>query len=55
MSQNELWATREELRVSRDEVRNKAVLLDGALREAFEATSSIERLTEGCHGLRWDL
>ena len=55
MSQNELWATREELCVSRDEVRNKAVLLDGALREAFEAASSIERLTEGCHGLRWDL
>ena len=54
-SQNELRATREELRAARDELRNKAALLDGAHYEAFEAASSIERLTEECHGLRGDL
>ena len=48
-------ATREELHVARDELRNKAVLLDGARREASEAASSVERLTEECHGLRSDL
>ena len=47
--------TREELRAARDELRNKAALLDGAHREASEAASSIERLTEECHGLRGDL
>ena len=31
------------------------MLLDGARREASEAVSSIERLTEECHGLRGDL
>ena len=54
-SQNELRVTREELRAARDELRNKAALLDGARREASEAVSSIERLTEECHGLRGDL
>ena len=54
-SQNELRVTREELRAARDELRNKAALLDGARRKAFEAMSSIERLTEECHGLRGDL
>ena len=54
-SQNELLVTREELRAARDEFRNKAALLDGARREASEAVSSIERLTEECHGLRGDL
>ena len=54
-SQNELRATREELRAARDELRNKSALLDGALREASEAASSIERLTEECYGLRGDL
>ena len=54
-SQNELRATREELCAARDELRNKAALQDGAYREAFEAASSIERLTEECHGLRGDL
>ena len=42
------------MRVARDEVRNKAMLLDGARREAFETASSIERLTEECHGLQRD-
>ena len=54
-SQNELWVTRVELRDARDELRNKAALLDGARREASEAVSSIERLTEECHGLRGEL
>ena len=36
-------------------MRNKATLLDGARREASEAVSSIERLTEECYGLRGDL
>ena len=43
------------MRAARDELRNKAVLLDGSRREASEAVSSIERLTEECHGLRGDL
>ena len=54
-SQNELRAAREELCAARDELLNKAVLLDGARREAFKVASSIERLTEECHGLRGDL
>ena len=54
-SQNELRVTREELRAARDKLRNKAALLDGACREAFEAVRSIERLTEECHGLQGDL
>ena len=54
-SQNELRVTREELRAARDELRNKAALLDRARREAFEVVSSIERLSEECHGLRGDL
>ena len=54
-SQNELRATKEELCAVRDELRNKATLLDQANRKAFEAASSIERLTEECHGLRGDL
>ena len=55
MSQSELRGPREEMRVARDELRNKTALLDGARREASEAISSVERLTEVCHGLRGDL
>ena len=54
-SQSELQGSREELRVARDELRNKTALLDGARHEASEAVSSVERLTEECHGLRGDL
>ena len=54
-SRDELRVTRVELRASRDELCNKAALLDGARREASETVSSIERLTEECHGLRGDL
>ena len=45
----------EELQDARDELRNKAVLLDRALGEVSEAESSIERLTDECHALRGDL
>ena len=54
-SQNELRVALEELQVARDELRNKAMLLDRARRETSEAESSIERLTDECHGLRRDL
>ena len=54
-SQSELRESKEELRAARDELRNKTALLDGARREASEAVSSVERLTEECHGLRGDL
>ena len=40
---------------SQNELRNKAALLDGARREASEAASSIERLTEECHGVQGNL
>ena len=54
-SQSELRGFREELRVARDELRNKTALQDGARREASKAVSSVERLTEECHGLLGDL
>ena len=54
-SQNELRVAMEKLRAARDELRNKAALLDKAHREASEALSFIERLTDECHGLRGDL
>ena len=43
------------MQAARDELRNKAVLLDQTRCEAFEAESSIERLTNECHALRGDL
>ena len=54
-SQSELRGSREELRATRDELRNKIALLDGARRKVSEAISSVERLTEECHGFRGDL
>ena len=54
-SQNELRVTREELCAARNELHNKAALLDGAHHEASKAMSSIEHLTEECHGLQGDL
>ena len=54
-SHSKLQGSREELRAARDELRNKIALLDEARREAFEDVSSVERLTEECHGLRGDL
>ena len=41
--------------MARDELRVKTALLDGARREASEALSPAERLTEQCRGLRRDL
>ena len=43
---------KDELQVVRDELRIKATILSRVSQEAFEAVSSIERLTEECHGLR---
>ena len=54
-SQSKLRGSREELPAAIDELRNKTALLDGACLEASEAVSSMERLTEECHGLRGDL
>ena len=44
-----------ELRVVREELCNKAALLDWAHYEAFEVESSIERMTEECSALSKDL
>ena len=55
VAKGELRVAREELQAARDELRNKTVLLDQACREASEAKSSIERLTEECITLRGDL
>ena len=46
---------KEELQIARNELHNKAALLDRARCEASEAESSIERLTEECSALRRDL
>ena len=54
-SQGELRESKEELRATNDDLRDKIVLLDGACREASEAVSSAECLTEECRGLRGDL
>ena len=54
-AQNEQRVVRGELQAARDELRNKAVLLDRACCEASEAESSIERLVDECHALREDL
>ena len=44
VAEGELRVVMEELQIARDELRNKAALLDRAHREASEAESSIERL-----------
>ena len=54
-SQGELRGSKEGLRAAKDELRDKIALLDGARREASEAISSAELLTEECRGLRGDL
>ena len=54
-SQSELRGSQEELRAARDELHDKTALLDGARREASEAISSAECLTDECRGLRGDL
>ena len=54
-SQGELRGSKDELCAANDELLDKIALLDGARREASEAVSSAERLTEECRGLRGDL
>ena len=54
-SQGELRESKEELCAIKDDLRDKTALLDGARREASEAASLAERLTEECRGLRGDL
>ena len=51
-SRGELRESKEELRATKDDLCDKTTLLNGARREAFEAASSAERLTEECSGLR---
>ena len=51
----ELRESKEELHADNNELRAKVTLLDGARREAFEATNSAKRLDEECGGLRGDL
>ena len=46
---------RDELLMVRDELRIKATILSRVNREASEAASSVECLTEECHGLGGDL
>ena len=53
--EDELWVVKEEFQAAREELCTKAVALDRALREAFEAKSSVERLAEECNTLRGDL
>ena len=54
-SQGELRESREELCAIKDDLRDKMMLLDEARREANEAVSSVERLTEKCRGLHGNL
>ena len=54
-SRGELRESKEELHAANDDMRDKAVLLDGARREASESVYSVERLNEECRGLRGDL
>ena len=54
-SHGQLRGSKEELRVAKDELHKKTALLDEARREASEAISSTERMTEECRGLRGDL
>ena len=46
---------RDELYVVQDELRIKDMTLSRVNQEASEAMSSVERLTEECHGLHGDL
>ena len=46
---------RDELHVVRDELSIKAKTLSRVSQEASEAVTSVERLTEECHGLHGDL
>ena len=52
---DELQVARDELHVVRDELCIKATTLSRVIQESSKAVSSVERLTEECHGLRRDL
>ena len=52
---DELQVARDELHVVRDKLCVKATTLSRVIQEASEAVSSVERLTEECHGLHGDL
>ena len=54
-SRGKLQESKEELRAANDKLRDKVALLDGARREASEASNSAKRLDEECGGLRGDL
>ena len=54
VAKDELQEVKEELQTAREELCTKAAALDWARREAFEAESSVECLTEECNALRRD-
>ena len=49
--EDELRVVKEEFQAAKEELCTKAVALDRARREAFEAESSVERLAEECNAL----
>ena len=49
---DELQVAKDELHVVQDDLRVKAMTLSLVSQEFSEAVSSVERLTEECHGLR---
>ena len=53
--EDELRVVKEEFQAAREELCTKAVALDRACQEAFEAESSVEHLAEECNTLRGDL
>ena len=46
---------KEEFQASKEELCTKVTTLDRARRKAFEAESSVERLSEECNALHEDL
>ena len=55
MVRDELQVARDELHMVWDELHVKTTTLNPVSQEASEAVSSVDRLTEECHGLRRDL
>ena len=51
---DELRVVKEEFQAAKEELCTKAVALDRACREAFEAKSLVERLAKECNALRGD-
>ena len=52
VAKDEPGEVKEEIQAAMEELCTKAAALDRARREAFEAESSVERLTEECNALR---